>query len=79
MIERANLGAFALELGGRLRRDPAAHEMWFEVGLSFKKAPNGAMRDGQDAFLPPEPSQSYHVVDAQRSSALKNCSVRNAG
>ena len=38
MIERANLGAFALELRVRLGREPAAHEMWFEVGLFLKSA-----------------------------------------
>jgi len=39
MMERANLGAFALELRIRLGREPAAHEMWFEVGLFTKKRP----------------------------------------
>lgn len=33
MIERANLGSFAFELRVRLGREPAAHEMRFEVGL----------------------------------------------
>ena len=38
MIEGANLGAFALELRVRLGREPAAHEMRFEVGLFLKSA-----------------------------------------
>ena len=38
MIERANLGAFALELRVRRGREPAAYEMRLEVGLFLKSA-----------------------------------------
>ena len=38
MIERTDLGAFALELRVRLGREPAAHAMRLEVGLFLKSA-----------------------------------------